>query len=458
MKKEFPGYFSGAAADIEKLWDECVFVLDANVLLNLYRYSDFTCSKLLDVFNSLSDRLWVPHQVVYEYLNNRLGVISDQGKLYDDAVKKVDSLRKILENHNQHPFITENTLTDSLQVFDRVVCELSENKSVYEKRINADEIKDKLEILLEGKVGAAFTREQLDKIIVDGKGRYEQKIPPGFCDVKKGGDSIVFTDICRPYGDYIVWLQIIDHAKTLNKSVVFITGDTKDDWWASFQGKTLGPHPQLVQEFLLLVEKDFYMYLPDRFLERASEYLKQDGSEQAVNEIRDVREEDLESAAIDKAINVEWPKSPGVNIAWPKASEINTHWPRTGRKWYENIGSFGRVKPLRPVWYYNEGDLARNSELDHVSMQVSSLQERVEQVRARLDSLLTERENILALQKSLFASGVSLEDDRFNGCRESLSVINTMIEAHEKDFSMLRVQIRDFIAHRHSLLNENDDD
>lgn len=295
MKKEFPGYFSGATADLERIWGECLFVLDANVLLNLYRYSDFTCRELLEVFGSLSERLWVPHQVVYEYLNNRLNVIGEVVKVYDDAVKKIDALQKSLENHNQHPFVATKTLADSLRVFGRVVAELGENRKVHERRISSDEIKDRLVTLLEGKVGDGFSQEQLEKIILEGKARYEQKTPPGYCDAKKGGDSNVFSDICKPYGDYIVWLQIIEKARSLGKSVVFVTGDTKDDWWASFQGKTLGPHPQLVQEFLTLVGRDFYMYPPDRFLTKASEYLKKDASEQAVKEIRDIREDDLQN-------------------------------------------------------------------------------------------------------------------------------------------------------------------
>lgn len=66
MKKEFPGYFANHEDDIEKLWQDCIFVLDANVMLSLYRYSDATGSELLKVFNFLSERLWIAHQVAQE--------------------------------------------------------------------------------------------------------------------------------------------------------------------------------------------------------------------------------------------------------------------------------------------------------------------------------------------------------------------------------------------------------
>ncbi|MBV7478181.1 PIN-like domain-containing protein [Pseudomonas sp. PDM31] len=408
MKKEFPGYFSGAEADVEKMWDECVFVLDANVLLNLYRYSDFTCSKLLEVFKALGDRLWVPHQVVYEYLNNRLTVIGEVGKIYDDAVKKVDSLKKSLESHNQHPFVAAETLTESLSVFDRVVAELNQNKLVHEKRITLDEIKDQLEQLLEGKVGEGFTRDRLDSVIVDGKLRYEQKTPPGFCDAKKGGDSVVFSEICRPYGDYIVWLQIIDYAKSSNKPIIFITGDTKDDWWASFQGKTLGPHPQLVQEFLSLVEQDFYMYPPDRFLERANVYLKQDASDQAVNEIRDIREEATESGLLDKGIDIKF--------------------------------DFGRPFPFdanEARWYAN---------------QRSVFLQRALQTQERLSAMRTERDNLIELEHQLALSGTN-ESSRA-GVSNKIGLLNSMIAALESEFSTLQEQMSLYTTQQKTLLEE----
>ncbi|MGY4816167.1 PIN-like domain-containing protein [Pseudomonas chlororaphis subsp. piscium] len=394
MKKDFPGYFSGAAADIEKIWNECIFVLDANVLLNLYRYSDFTCSKLFEVFNALADRLWVPHQVVYEYLTNRLVVIGEQSKIYEESVKKVESLRRSLESHNQHPFVSGQTLAESLNVFENLISELAKNKLACEKRINSDEIKDQLELLLEGKVGAGFTREQLDKIIIDGKGRYEQKTPPGFCDVKKGGDSIVFADVCRPYGDYIVWLQIIDQAKVLNKPVVFVTGDTKDDWWASFQGKTLGPHPQLIQEFLLLVGKDFYMYPPDRFLERASQYLNRDASEQAVNEIRDIRKEDDANALLDLAVNVSWPVARNAS--------------------YQDLGELNLSESERLF-------LGRHRE-----------------IRDQLLQIRSDRHAYSSYRDSLLNSGAAPNDKKLLVCISKIHSLSAMIEQLEEEVSSIR--------------------
>nr|WP_315492905.1 PIN domain-containing protein [uncultured Pseudomonas sp.] len=307
MKKGFPGYFANNNDDLDKLWDECIFILDANVLLSLYRYSDSTRSDLLSVFNSLSARLWIPHQVAHEYLTNRLNVIGEQVKTYDETIKKTDTLKKALENVNQHPFVKPETLTTCRNTFTALTDELAENRLIHEKRISSDEIKDRLEKLLENRVGEEYSREQIEAALIDGKSRYDEKIPPGYGDAKKGGDSSLFVERCRPYGDYIVWLQIIDKANVAKKSVIFVTGDVKEDWWVSFQGKTVGPQPLLVQEFLSKTGQPFYMYTPDRFLERASTYLKQETSQQTLNEIRDVREDESDIGLLDKALNGAWP-------------------------------------------------------------------------------------------------------------------------------------------------------
>ncbi|MEL6919290.1 MAG: PIN-like domain-containing protein, partial [Bacteroidota bacterium] len=42
MKSKFPGYFKLTEEEINQLWEKALFVFDANILLNLYRYSNET--------------------------------------------------------------------------------------------------------------------------------------------------------------------------------------------------------------------------------------------------------------------------------------------------------------------------------------------------------------------------------------------------------------------------------
>lgn len=425
MKTEFPGYFASNEDDIEALWADCLFVLDTNVLLSLYRYSDATRAELLKVFNSLAERLWVPHQVAQEYLTNRLAVIGEQAKAYEDSVRKIDAIRKGFENSNYHPFVSVETLSECVSVFDKLVEELNLNRVAHEGRISLDEIKDHLESLLEGKVGKGFDRAKLEQIIAQGEVRYEQKVPPGYCDAKKGGDSKIFADQCKPYGDYIVWLQIIEHAKQSGRAVIFVTGDSKDDWWMSFQGRTVGPRPQLIEEFLFETNKLFYMYSPDRFLERANSYLQQDTSPEAMIEIQSLRDEESEEFTFE-------PSMYGVSSNSSRSELKDGFPPASDSIWSENYERLNEVVNLREsltdkaftikeelrkaknyhklilLPYSSRGveysDVLKGERLDAFDSKVARSKKRINQLEDELIGLRAEVSALIEFQKSLVSS------------------------------------------------------
>ena len=290
MKNAFPGHFANDPADLQRLWDDCLFVMDANVLLNLYRYSDTTRDEFFSIFEQLKDRLWISHQVGKEYLKNRLKVISDQAKLYDAAIEGLRDLKASFENSNQHPFVSPAVLGDCIRSFDHIVGELEANKARHGLKVNEDDVKARVSQIFDGRVGEPYSSDRLEEIIKLGETRYENKVPPGFKDAGKGGGKAL-EDRLGPYGDYIGWLQLLDKAKGSNKNVIYVTGDHKEDWWLKLSGKTIGPLPELIDEFVSVVSKQFYMYLPDRFLERAGEFLDQKVSPQAVDEVREANKE-----------------------------------------------------------------------------------------------------------------------------------------------------------------------
>jgi hypothetical protein len=84
MKTTFHGYYQPKDDDFSQLWKDSEFVFDANVLLNIYRYSQETRETLIDIFSKFSDRIWVPHQAAMEYQRRRLGVIGKQESAYKD--------------------------------------------------------------------------------------------------------------------------------------------------------------------------------------------------------------------------------------------------------------------------------------------------------------------------------------------------------------------------------------
>ncbi|UVN43324.1 PIN-like domain-containing protein [Pseudomonas mosselii] len=285
MKATFPGQFANDPEDLKRLWADSMIVVDANVLLGLYRYSENTKNEFLEVFGRLKERLWIPHQVAKEYFKNRLNVISVQAKKYDEAIDGLSRLRIAFEDAKQHPFVSAEVLGDCTKSFELIIGELRSNREKHDSKITNDDVKDAISELFCGRVGQAYPDARLDEIIVEGQGRYESNVPPGFKDTSKGNDK-TFEGRLAPYGDLIVWLQLLDKAKAEAKSVIFVTADKKEDWWLDQSGKTIGPQPQLIEEFISVTSKRFYMYQPDRFLRMAGEFLQRDVSDEAVQEVR----------------------------------------------------------------------------------------------------------------------------------------------------------------------------
>ena len=294
MKNTFPGYYRPTEDEFSEIWENCLFVLDANVLLNLYRYSPETRKELLDILKEISDRLWVPHQAALEYHQNRLGVIKQQAAAYDSVQEKLrDSLRKLedglrlLIGKGRHPFLDADRLLERITiVFTEIEEEMKALSLEHPNLIDKDPLKETITALLEGKIGSSYPSERIGEIYKAGKTRYENKIPPGYQDAVKGNT--------RKYGDLILWFQIIDQAKAAKRPIILVTDDRKDDWWLRFNGQTIGPRPELVNEIVSKADTSFYMYSTDPFMEHARAHLERQISQQSIDEIREFRQRDEE--------------------------------------------------------------------------------------------------------------------------------------------------------------------
>ena len=287
MKSLFPSHFASDNGRIIKLWADCIFVFDTNVLTGLYKYSDETRDALYQVIESLGERLWIPYQVMLEYLDNRAKIVHDQSKLYTSAITKLEEFRAELEIPTRHPFVSRVIYEEFCRSTEKVLDELKNKKNFHEERITDDDVKAKLGELLEGKVGSKYSTEELDALVIEGDIRYLQKIPPGFEDKDKHKGSMLVKEIYKRYGDLIFWKQILDKSKESSSSVILVTGERKEDWWSICGGKTIGPLPGLMDEFLEVTGKDFYIYSTHSFLKLANEYLHQQTSSAAVEEVRD---------------------------------------------------------------------------------------------------------------------------------------------------------------------------
>src|SRR5215212_2995309 len=83
MRKHFPGYYTPTKEEFDAMWRDGIFSVDANVLLNLYRYTQPTRDRLLEILGRLKDQLWLTNQAGLEFHRNRQTVIAEQVAAYD---------------------------------------------------------------------------------------------------------------------------------------------------------------------------------------------------------------------------------------------------------------------------------------------------------------------------------------------------------------------------------------
>ena len=321
MKQNFPGYYRPSEEDFSKLWDDCIFSLDANILLNLYRYSPKTRTELLKILTNISDRIWVPYQAAEEYQKNRLSVILKQEKAYEEMQKFIEEEQKKIESAlnsiiGKHPIMDDDHrqlwLKDINGIFNQLKDDIKTLKASHPDMFFNDTIRDELTSILNGKVGEPCSESDIGKIIEEGKRRYEKKVPPGWKDSGKDGGNL---EDLQKYGDLILWFQIIDKAKSAKKNIIFVTDDKKEDWWWKIEGKTIGPHYDLVKEFVFKTGFQFYMYQADPFMEFAKRYLDHDIDQTAIDEVKEIRTLDEEDAkklmkvgAIDYSVDEDDPE------------------------------------------------------------------------------------------------------------------------------------------------------
>lgn len=325
MREHFSHYYRPTEEEFEKLWHDCIFAFDANVLLDVYRLSPESRDRLLEVMEAFSDRIWIPYQVGYEFHKDRWDVIRKQETPYDkvrstivNAIEelKTEKLRKLnLAGRRPHPFLDIHEVHSILdKAVESVEAALAEMRQEHPDFREEDQLLEHLTELFDGKVGKPYSQEILDEKYQEAEKRYGLKIPPGYADFHDKKKPVPEPGDPDPqaYGDAILWFQLLEHVEEVKKPVIFVTRDVKEDWWLESKGQTIGPLPALIDEVRQKAGIQFYMYPTERFVELAAEFLGLESRQKAIDEIRDLRRHD-EAAdtyeqleALLNAIHTQW--------------------------------------------------------------------------------------------------------------------------------------------------------
>jgi PIN like domain len=283
-------YYPPSPDFYETLWKECIFVFDANVLLNLYKYSQPTSDELLGLVEQLGDRVWIPYQVAREYQKNRPQVILSERKFVSGIKQFASKAKKTIIDalaldREGGSFFDLQSISGAVdKAFAEIEGEIervAEKLDDYPDADGTDAIRDALERLFSDRVGEPWVGSALLDAYDEAERRLRHRVPPGYEDLDK--------DPPDRYGDAIVWAQMIQFARERKKPIVFVTAEKKSDWWLKLDGVLVGPRPELRREMLHEANVEFHMYRVLEFLKHAREFRNAQIEPEAVEEIARVQ-------------------------------------------------------------------------------------------------------------------------------------------------------------------------
>ncbi len=228
---------------LSEIKNDCLYVLDANVLLLPYTTGVKSLDAIKDVYLRLvgSNKIFIPSQVIREYLDNRSNKLSN----INESLSK-----KSNQNFN---YVDKYPLLESLPEYQDILEQekllkeaIKEHQNRIRKTMGAvqawgwnDPVSKMYHEVLSERV-LDDSALNLDDISKDLERRNELNIPPGYKDKSKDENQA---------GDLLIWHELLELGKTQSQHVVFVSGDEKADWWHQSGKKPLYPRFELVDEF-----------------------------------------------------------------------------------------------------------------------------------------------------------------------------------------------------------------
>lgn len=228
------------------LWETATFVIDANVLLALFKFESDTVKKVFEIFRTIKGRVQLPYHAGKEFFINYRAVEESVAKQFDEILKSIAELAKLT----------------NIEALKNTSKELEKQKKVFlvGSKNKHDIFKSIFEIFNTNTWHPLSISS--NDFIQRGEIRFALRIPPGFQDQTKGS--------IRQYGDFMIWLEMLSYAKRSKKPILFISNDTKNDWRNK---DTKKPHVMLRQEMYFETKQQFYQYSLKDFMNLSNKYL-----------------------------------------------------------------------------------------------------------------------------------------------------------------------------------------
>jgi predicted nucleic acid-binding protein len=277
--------YRGSIEQAIELKSKIPIFLDTNVLLRYYSVSFKSRQVLLRFFNEYKSRIFITAQVQREFIKNREDVIE---RYFEETLSKLkDGFKDDITNKIKSYTDKNKILLDDFKFLEDKLSKLSN-----EAAKTFDQLTSEIEKIKEKLPGTKYDDDLLAVVkemnLIDNLSEEETKYLHSEYDLLKKGIEVakVKTEITKPqrafpgaadllekpdnpYGDYLIYHEIVKFMKERKSEAMFLTYDTtKGDWLKDNKEA----HTHYIQTVYLATKQNLFFIDADRFFNK---HLKQ---------------------------------------------------------------------------------------------------------------------------------------------------------------------------------------
>jgi len=229
---------------VDQLSQNCIYVLDTNVLLLPYTVGNKELTEIERVYASLlaEEKLLLPSQVAKEFAKNRPKKLEEMFKALSDYLSRVKTFEM-----PKYPMLAQLPEYEQILQIEEQVAPLSKQ---YKKQIS--KILEHIRLLnWDDKVSMMYSRLFGEEVVVDHNWQHDEikkeldarhkfNLPPAYKDKSKDDGGI---------GDLIIWKDLLRLGTEKKCDILFVTGDEKADWFHQSMSAKIYPRYELLHEF-----------------------------------------------------------------------------------------------------------------------------------------------------------------------------------------------------------------
>ncbi len=221
-----------------------IVAFDTNALLLPYGFGSSGLSSLRNALEKLakSDRLFMPARVAREFARNRDKKLAEFIKRINDDLSKIN-----VPNRSMPPLIDYTEVGKDIKSAIEAMLNAKNKYSIavdtLVEEVRAWSGNDPVTKLYNDVFGTERIVELLEErdiLAAEWDLRLKAKVPPGYKDANKDDSGI---------GDFLIWKTLMQVGKDRDADIIFVTDESKPDWWERAGGNAEFTRPELIHEF-----------------------------------------------------------------------------------------------------------------------------------------------------------------------------------------------------------------